>query len=242
MFSTERMLRRHDKINHIAAICKLCFVQFPSKMALRVHLDKHDLFKCEQCKKTYINRHTYKLHLKICGRSDTRIPKFFCDMCNKGFARKNSLRTHLKVNHGYGNVVTCNWCKKKFDAVSKLKMHIVKHTRERNFCCSQCGGKFVTQAALVYHTRLHTGEKPFPCDMCDESFLSASRRMEHKRRKHLEPTKQCPYCQVKFVTSHELKKHVARHTNPQSKLYVPLEPYNKTLPSVDDAYVLKFLS
>lgn len=221
MFSTEKMLRLHDKLHHVAAICKLCFVQFPSKKQLRVHLDKHEVNKCSRCNKSFLNKQTYKFHLRICGNLDDRQPSFFCDICHKGYVRKNGLRTHLKTDHGFGNVLSCNWCGKKFDAISRLNNHIVKHTKEKKFHCEHCGGKFVTQAALVYHTRLHTGERPFPCDMCNESFLSASRRMEHKQRKHFGPTKECHICHIKFITGHQLRKHIQRHYNPHSKLFVP---------------------
>lgn len=222
-FSTEKMLKVHIRMYHITATCKQCHIQFPSKKALRAHMDKHEVRRCPRCNKNFNNKYTFKFHLKVCGNPDDKQPSFFCDLCKKGYVRKNGLRTHLKTDHGFGNVLSCNWCNKKFDAVSRLKNHIVKHTRERNFICNQCGGKFVTQAALVYHTRLHTGERPFPCDLCDESFLSASRRMEHKRRKHFAPTQECHVCHVKFVTGHQLRKHVQRHSNPHSKLYVPLK-------------------
>lgn len=221
MFSTERLLKYHDKSHHTATICKLCFIQFPSRKELRSHLDKHEEKKCPKCDKTFINRHTYKGHLKICGNLDHKQPRFFCDICGKGYVLKNGLKTHLKIDHGFGHVLSCSWCNKKFDAVSRLNNHIVKHTKERNYHCEQCGGKFVTRAALIYHSRLHTGERPFPCDLCDESFLSASRRMEHKRRKHFGPTKECHICHVKFVTKNQLRKHAQRHYNPLSKLYVP---------------------
>ncbi|KAH9632426.1 hypothetical protein HF086_010819 [Spodoptera exigua] len=221
MFSTEKMLRLHDKLHHVAAICKLCFVQFPSKKQLRAHLDKHEVNKCARCNKSFLNKQTYKFHLRICGNLEDRQPSFFCDICHKGYVRKNGLRTHLKTDHGFGNVLSCNWCGKKFDAISRLNNHIVKHTKEKKFHCEHCGGKFVTQAALVYHTRLHTGERPFPCDMCNESFLSASRRMEHKQRKHFGPTKECQICHIKFITGHQLRKHIQRHYNPHSKLFVP---------------------
>ncbi|KPJ14825.1 Zinc finger protein 26 [Papilio machaon] len=220
MFSTEKMLKIHDSAYHVPAVCKQCYVQYPSKKALRAHMDKHKLNRCSHCNKHFLNKHTYKFHLNACGNGKEKQPSFFCDICNKGYVRKNGLRTHLKTDHDFGKVLNCNWCNKKFDAVSRLKNHIVKHTRERNFSCEQCGGKFVTHAALIYHIRLHTGERPFPCDMCDESFLSASRRMEHKRRKHIGPTEECPVCHVKFITSHQLRKHVQRHSNPHSKLYV----------------------
>lgn len=221
MFSTQRTLKAHDRQEHVAVLCKLCFVQFPSRSALKVHLDKHDVIKCPRCNKSFINKQTFRSHVKQCGNAEAKVISFFCDICEKGYIRKNALRSHLKIDHGFGKVLSCSWCAKKFDAASRLRNHIVKHTRERNFSCEHCNGKFVTQAALVYHTRLHTGERPFKCDLCEESFLSASRRMEHKRRKHFGPQMECPVCHVKFVLGSQLKKHVARHSDPQSKLYVP---------------------
>ncbi|CAK1594903.1 unnamed protein product [Parnassius mnemosyne] len=220
-FSTERMLKIHHRMYHVAAECKQCCIQFPSKKALHNHMNKHAIHRCSRCNKSFMNKHTFRFHLKVCGNAKEKKLSFFCDICSKGYVRKNGLRTHLKTDHGFGEVISCKWCNKKFDAMSRLKNHIVKHTRERNFHCDQCGGKFVTQAALVYHIRLHTGERPFPCDMCDDSFLSASRRMEHKRRKHFEPTQECHICHVRFVTGHQLRKHIQRHSNPHSKLFVP---------------------
>ncbi|KAI8433887.1 hypothetical protein MSG28_015820 [Choristoneura fumiferana] len=89
MFSTEKMLRTHNRLEHVAALCKLCFVQFPSKMALKAHLDKHDILKCPQCEKSFVNKQTYKIHCKQCGSNEERVASFFCDICGKGYIRKN---------------------------------------------------------------------------------------------------------------------------------------------------------
>lgn len=219
MFSSEKMLKYHEASYHIAAICKQCSMQFPSKKDLRLHMTKHDVNQsCNRCSKKFISKLVLKTHMKICGENQ-RI-NVYCDICKKGYVRKNSLRSHLITEHGFGATYTCNWCNKQFDAVSKLNMHIVKHTRERNFHCMICGGHFVTKAALTYHTRIHTGEKPYPCDLCKESFLSASRRMEHKRRKHLGPKHHCTVCSSKFVSKFELNKHMARHNDPHSRLFI----------------------
>ncbi|CAG9789944.1 unnamed protein product [Diatraea saccharalis] len=221
MFSNIKLLNYHDKNYHSAVICKLCFIQFPSRIELRSHMDKHEALNCEKCYKTFHSRQTLKAHEKICGNLQHKQSKFFCDLCNKGYVHKAGIRSHLKIDHGFGvNMYHCKWCNKKFDAASKLKMHVVVHTRERNFHCGHCGNKFVTQAALTYHVRLHTGERPFHCDICGEQFVSASRRMEHMHRKHIGPTKQCPICHMKFILNNQLNRHVRKHFNPQSKLFM----------------------
>ncbi|XP_028162491.1 zinc finger protein 431-like [Ostrinia furnacalis] len=218
MLSTPRMLKYHDRAKHVAVVCKLCGVQVPCKQKLQAHLEKHKANKCPRCGKNFATSYTYKAHVKACGK-EGKTPKFFCDICEKGYVKKDGLRSHLKIDHGFGKVLKCKVCKKKFIRASKLKNHMVKHTKEKNFCCDQCGSKFVTQAGLVYHVRLHTGERPFVCELCDERFVSASRLMEHKHRKHFGPTKQCSICPKKFVKSSQLKTHMYRHSNPHSKLY-----------------------
>lgn len=218
MFSTLKILKLHDKTHHTPAKCSLCNLEFPSRKTLRAHLEKHKANTCSVCGKNNIRN--FKNHINRCGNVEEEQQKYICDICNKCYSRKNGLRSHLKIDHGFGKVLSCTWCNKKFDAISRLKNHTVKHTKERNFHCNQCGGQFVTYPALVYHIRLHTGERPFPCDLCGESFLSASRRMEHKKRKHIGPTKACTLCKMKFITSHQLRKHFQRHFNPNSKLFI----------------------
>lgn len=220
-FGSQRIMKMHWKIHHTPAMCKFCKIDFPSKLELRVHLDKHGVGTCQNCKKKFSSQHTYKLHLKYCGKKDKVKQQYICDMCNKCYTTKNGLVSHLRIVHGFGKkVLTCKWCNKKFSALSRLKNHIVTHTKEKNFHCEQCGGQFVSQAALTYHIRLHTGERPYPCDQCDESFLSSSRRMEHKRRKHIGPNKVCSLCEMRFLTQVQLKNHIKRHFNPSSKLYI----------------------
>lgn len=219
MFSTIKLLKYHDATFHVSCTCKHCFMDFSTKRELRAHMKHHDIHKCPCCLKEYKNKSVLKDHMKICGM-DKKRTNVICDLCKKKYIRKNSLRSHLIIEHGFGTTYSCNWCNKRYDAVSKLKQHVVKHTRERNFSCELCGGQFVTKAALMYHTRIHTGEKPFPCDLCEESFLSASRRNGHKQRKHFGPRYPCSHCDSKFISKYELNKHQERHKNPQSRLYL----------------------
>lgn len=218
MFGSVRLLTQHERAFHTTAKCKHCSLELPSRHELEQHMYKHNKNKCLSCSKEFKKKLMLKKHIEICG-VDKRI-NYICDICQKSYCGKNGLRIHLITRHGFGSTHDCNWCKKKFAFLSKLKQHIIKHTRERNFSCEVCGGQFVTREALTYHSRIHTGERPYPCDLCEESFLSASRRMDHKRRKHFDSKFQCNICDSKFTSKFEVNKHQARHTNPQSKLYI----------------------
>lgn len=222
------LLKHHKSKSHITVICAECGKTYNNTHSLYMHSFTHAKLMCPLCKRTYKTRNSYKKHVKskICTkeRSYRQLnnveQKYICDVCSKGYAQKSSLQVHIKFKHGNSETFCCNWCEKKFPAQSRLKAHIVKHTRERNFTCEVCGGKFVSKAALIYHTRIHTGETPYSCTECDQKFLSASRRMDHIRRKHMRPTMECDVCNNKFRTSQALKKHKRLHFNPNSRLYM----------------------
>ncbi|XP_039761543.1 zinc finger protein 624-like [Pararge aegeria] len=218
-FSTKRFLKHHLRTHHVPIKCNECKIELPSRKALKFHLDHHKVNTCPYCNKGYTNIKYFKLHKKYCGKIGN-VASYTCDICKKNYQAKNGLKSHMKTAHGFGEVLSCKWCNKKFDVISRLNDHIVKHTKEKKFHCEKCGGKFVSSKSLTNHIRLHTGERPYPCNLCDESFLSASRRLEHQKRKHFEPAHKCSLCDAKFVTLHEKRKHLKRHFKPSSKLYI----------------------
>ncbi|XP_063370479.1 zinc finger protein 354B-like [Cydia amplana] len=232
-FATSKLLEYHLSLSHVNAVCYECGKTFTNIASLKKHELSHNVLSkyiCQNCHRVYKTLRTMKDHIynAVCERGgrtgkSVNIGKFICDICENHFATKNAVRSHMITLHGFGcddAVHTCSWCNKRFEALSSLKGHIVKHTRERRFQCDLCNEKFVTHPALVIHTRLHTGERPYLCDYCDEGFISASRRMEHMRRKHLEPSLPCRLCPMIFKSGAGKRKHERRHFNPASKLYV----------------------
>ncbi|CAG9133796.1 unnamed protein product [Plutella xylostella] len=195
---------------------------------------------CDVCGKTFINEsnliiHAYNNHSIVnakvihglnsqqCINSKPWGPqkdkKFFCDICGKGFISKSYLTFHIQTKHLNTKINECKKCGKTFASKSGLRMHMIKHTRIRNFKCKICSKKFVTKPALVYHMRIHTGERPYPCNYCEKRFLSTSRRAEHVRYNHMAPTMQCDICDSQFKKSSALTRHRRRHFDPLSKLY-----------------------
>ncbi|XP_049882223.1 zinc finger protein 25-like [Pectinophora gossypiella] len=216
------LLKGHEADSHIGMMCTECGKTFNNMHTLKMHEKSHYLrFVCQQCGRVYKNHNTFKKHLdnNVCETTVRHSPanaKFECDYCHKKYTQKISLRVHIQYEHGNYKSHDCKWCKKKFFCQSRLKAHIVKHTKEKNFICTICSGKFVSKESLLYHTRIHTGERPYPCPLCDQRFLSASRRAQHVRSHHTEATVECEVCHSKFKSMHYLIKHRKIHEKSNS--------------------------
>ncbi|CAH2987457.1 unnamed protein product [Chilo suppressalis] len=230
---TQDQLDNHIDSAHTLHECKKCGISCTGRDNLRSHEDKHsnNSYKknqCPKCGKVYSTKGFFLKHVKLCFedlidphpiRSEI-VKTFFCNICGKGYSSYGSLRVHNRFTHGNAKPHVCKQCGKKFTAPSYLKVHMIKHTGEKNFKCNICGNRFVSKEALLYHTRRHTGEKPYTCKHCDERFVNASARTEHIKFKHIGPTLMCEICSQKFVTTHFLKQHMNKHYDPTSKLYV----------------------
>ncbi|XP_075987881.1 uncharacterized protein LOC142984283 [Anticarsia gemmatalis] len=222
-YGSAAFLEAHKTESHCTVVCTECGKTFNNRHTLKMHEIGHHLtLVCHDCGRIYKNKSTFKKHidLNVCGQKTRANPseaKYTCDHCNKKYTQKMSLRVHIQLEHGNYKAHICEWCGKKFWAQSRLKAHIVKHTREKNFPCTLCGGKFVSKESLLYHTRIHTGEKPYKCPHCDARFISASRRTDHVKRHHLGGTFECDICHSKFNSRPFLLKHKKMHTEDASK-------------------------
>ncbi|CAG9789970.1 unnamed protein product [Diatraea saccharalis] len=218
-FGSPSCVETHISEKHCNIICSECGKCFTNKQSFKYHELSHFMkVVCQDCGRVYKSKSTYKKHkeLNVCERETRASPanaRYTCDYCNKKYTQKVSLRVHIQYEHGDYKYHVCNLCNKKFWAQSRLKAHMVKHTKEKNFACTLCDGKFVTKEALLYHTRIHTGEKPYECIGCNARFLSASRRTDHFKRHHTNATLQCEVCGSKFNSQNYLQKHKKTHFN-----------------------------
>lgn len=90
-FSTQNILRRHNRIKHMPfdkVLCHLCGGSFTRKGDLNVHINAcHKTFECKHCEKLFDTKILFEQHVK--GHNYT------CDFCKENFPRKKMLRRHI---------------------------------------------------------------------------------------------------------------------------------------------------
>lgn len=80
---------------------------------------------------------------------------FLVKFCYR-FRLNDTLQTHLK-GHTKQNLLTCEFCEKKFAARASLSLHLKKHLGEEPYLCSVCGLKLKTSSDLKKHEIKHSG-------------------------------------------------------------------------------------
>ncbi|KAJ0033635.1 hypothetical protein NQD34_000742 [Periophthalmus magnuspinnatus] len=138
-----------------------------NKRDLAKHGDQ--LYKCNQCSKSFKSKRSLEKHLQIHTRQVTSSkskPKEHlvkqkphrCSVCKRGFSQKRHLVDHMRIHTGE-KPFSCSHCEMKFRQQYSLMRHIFsKHSEYKPHSCPVCLKGFVEKGSLVLHMRKHTGE------------------------------------------------------------------------------------
>lgn len=119
---------------------------------------------CEICKKTFADRTTLKLHIRV----HLGINLKQCTLCPKGFAKQSFLDFHMKSHEAKS--YPCQKCDTVFNSKQELRDHTNDvHKVEKppkTYMCEVCSKVFNRVNTLNQHRITHTGEKRFECETC----------------------------------------------------------------------------
>lgn len=211
------ILRLHDRRKDLE--CDACSKRFFCKQILVKHLKSHipaelqERFVCDICNVGYARKDNIINHMQINHMKHKA--KLVCSYCGKVFVHRRHLSLHVNLVHKKIKNYKCKFCKTNFEALSKLKDHLLTNHKSEalseSFICDVCGLTFSYQKGLSKHKRHHS-ELAFKCTFknCNRAFTFNFLLAKHVRNVHENLRKeQCSYCLKSFFDKSRLKKHLS---------------------------------
>lgn len=113
---------------------------------------------------SYNNEPQFKFLCVVCGKKfiyesyllkhATRLyepRRYDCQQCGESFSSLKDLRGHKKINGCKAKMSKCKLCKKQLTCGVPFKVHMLRHSGQKNFFCPVCKKGFVIRSELKYH-------------------------------------------------------------------------------------------
>ena len=210
-FNNKYKMHSHEKK-------KLCDALVQSKPINNEQMSKppprklhQNIYHCKECTMTFSLIKDLKKHVQLVHRVKSQLT---CVHCSTVCRSQKTLITHLKVvhnDHESGLKCSCGVCGKKFQKLSNLEDHILRHSEIKQFGCMYCPKRCATKQDLDRHLRSHSGEASFTCQFCSRRFVHRKTYTNHVRKHLGQKPYHCKPCNKSFAALTYLKKHQVSH-------------------------------
>ncbi|KAM8703762.1 hypothetical protein ACLKA7_008399 [Drosophila subpalustris] len=99
--------------------------------------------------------------------------------------REEKNRIRREQNKALPRNHVCDQCGASFRFKCNLTIHMLRHTRTKNYPCPECPKQFYDAYMRNMHIRVrHRGEHPFVCNYCSKAFKDGNLRYLHEKNDH----------------------------------------------------------
>ena len=211
--------------------CGQCDEKFRDLADLEVHmqrrhsdLDKHSIFKCNECSKQYVTKSNLQRHL--IKHNCRKVKVYKCGICEANFNAERYFVVHLRL-HENPDLYKCNECSKQFSSSFSLTRHqkgycipgpspspsIQNSDVKNEFTCDICEADFQEKLHYIEHLTLHN---IFKCNECSKRLVNKSSLQRHQKIHIRKKTKEfkCDLCGAEYITKSCFDEHLRLHRNP----------------------------
>ena len=157
--------------------------------------DLRKKFQCDNCKKTFKEKHHLKYHINSCKEKNMQeVKSYICEFCDKAFTLKHHRKQHISVckNRTF-TLFQCKMCDIKLEKKSEIQDH--KTQCSHKFFCDFCDYVGYRNHKKRHHMSKHKGLTPklsaMPqppkvnkCDNCAKMFFDKSTLNRHIKNVH----------------------------------------------------------
>ena len=217
-FKAKSYLDRHVKSVHERNLdfkCNLCDKMFNRNDQLkmhksRMHNDSENTFKCDFCKKSFALEGLWNIHVK---RSHTEA-EVECVPCGKFFSTRYYYEKHVNSVHKEVTILKCEMCKKSFNDISRLNVHVKIHENKPRVACEICKKTLSTEKCLMLHIKNVHGTEKLQCKYCSKFYSTNTILKKHISAVHYKKKKyNCKPCGKSFITWSGMNYHLKSKTH-----------------------------
>lgn len=152
-------------------------------------------------------------------------PVLTCDFCKRKFLHLNRLKNHIEAHITDDETKrTCDHCKTVCKTQTKLKIHILKVHHNIQNRCNLCRELFESEEKLSKH-RCSEGAL-LPCPDCGKKFTRKYYFNKH-RLLHSKTALRCQFCYTVFMKQETYDTHLLKLSCSKGARYYWLENYEK---------------